>query len=227
MKALGLIPARGGSKGIPRKNLALLAGRPLLAWTCDAARGASGLSRTIVSTDDDEIAQEARRFGVEVPFMRPAELAADDTPMLAVVAHALAQVDEPDAVVLLQPSSPLRQSRHIDEALQILRESGADTVVSVVEVPHAFTPASLMRIESGRLRPDGDDVGPVDRHAKERLYARNGPAVLVTRPDTVRSGSLYGADIRPYVMSRLESVDVDGPEDLALAELHLARAADA
>ena len=156
--------------------------------------------------------------------MRPTELAADDVPMLAVVAHALAEVGEPDAVVLLQPTSPLRQARHIDEALEMWLESGADTVVSVVEVPHSYTPCSLMRLESGRLRPYGGDLGPLDRQNKERLYARNGPAVLVTRPAVVRSGSLYGTNIRPYVMSRCDSVDVDEPEDLALAELCLAGA---
>jgi CMP-N,N'-diacetyllegionaminic acid synthase len=221
MDVLGLIPARGGSKGIPRKNLAPLAGRPLLAWTCEAALTATSLTRVVVSTDDDEIAAEARRNGVEAPFRRPRELARDDTPMVDVVGHALGTVGDPGAVVLLQPTSPLRRAAHIDGAVELWLSTGAETVVSVVAVPHNFTPASLMRLEGDRVRPLGDGWGPLDRGQKETLYARNGPAVLVTRPDVVRGGSLYGEDVRAYVMSAADSVDVDGPEELALAELYL------
>src|SRR5258706_10337909 len=122
MEVLGIIPARGGSKGIPRKNLVRLAGRPLIAYTCDAARGSERLTRVIVSTDDDEIAETARGLGVEVPFMRPAHLAADETPMVDVLLDALAtlgRVDNyrPDVIVLLQPTSPLRRSAHVDAAV--------------------------------------------------------------------------------------------------------------
>lgn len=220
MDVLGLIPARGGSKGIPRKNLAPLGGRTLLAWTCDTAREAESPTRVVVSTDDDEIAAEAARCGVEV-LRRPAALASDSTPMLDVVAHALDELGEPDAVALLQPTSPFRRAEHVDAAVALLRESGADTVVSVVEVPHRFTPASLMRLDGTRLLPYGDGVGPLRRQDKERLYARNGPAVLVTRAAVVRAGTLYGDDVRPYVMAERDSLDVDGPDDLALAELLL------
>lgn len=220
MEILGLIPARGGSKGIPQKNLAPLAGRPLLAWTCEAARGASALTRVVVSTDDDAIAAEAERCGVET-LRRPRGLAADDTRMLAAVEHALDELGEPDAIVLLQPTSPLRGARHIDEAVALWRATGADSVVSVVEVPHQFTPASLLRLEGDRLEPYGGDTGPTNRQQKERLYARNGPAVVVTRPSVVRAGRLYGDDLRAYPMAPRDSVDVDGPEDLALAALYL------
>jgi CMP-N-acetylneuraminic acid synthetase len=220
MEILGLIPARGGSKGIPGKNLAPLAGRPLLAWTCEAARGARALTRVVVSTEDDAIAAEAERCGVET-LRRPPELAADDTPMLAVVAHALEQLGQPDAVVLLQPTSPLRRAAHVDAAVALWRASGADSVVSVVEVPHQFTPASLLRLDGDRLHPYTGELGPTSRHEKERLYARNGPAIVVTRPSVVRSGRLYGDDLRAYPMSARDSVDVDGPEELALAVLYL------
>ncbi len=213
MDVLGLIPARGGSKGIPRKNLAVLGGRPLIAWTVDAARAASELTRIVVSTDDDEIAAAA---GVEV-LRRPAELAGDETPMLAVVRHAVAELG-PDVVVLLQPTSPLRRAEHIDASVRLLLESGADAVVSVVAVPHRFAPDSLMDVVDGRVVPRGR-AGT--RQEKELVYARNGPAVLVRRADLI-GDDLYGGDVRPYVMDARDSLDVDDLADLELAEKLLA-----
>ncbi len=209
MDVLGLIPARGGSKGIPRKNLAPLGGRPLLAWTVDAARGAGELTRVVVSTDDDEIAAVA---GVEV-LRRPPELAADDTPMLEVVRHAVSELG-PDVVALLQPTSPFRRAEHVDACVRLLLESGADAVVSVVEVPHRFRPDSLMDVVDGRVVARGSAR---TRQEKERVYARNGPAVLARRADRL-GGDLYGGDVRPFVMSARDSLDVDDPDDLELAE---------
>ncbi len=209
MDVLGLIPARGGSKGIPRKNLAPLGGRPLLAWTVDAARGAGELTRVVVSTDDDEIAAVA---GVEV-LRRPPELAADDTPMLEVVRHAVSELG-PDVVALLQPTSPFRRAEHVDACVRLLLESGADAVVSVVEVPHRFRPDSLMDVVDGRVVARGTAR---TRQEKERVYARNGPAVLARRADRL-GGDLYGGDVRPFVMSARDSLDVDDPDDLELAE---------
>jgi CMP-N,N'-diacetyllegionaminic acid synthase len=221
-RTLGVIPARGGSKGIPHKNLASVGGRPLLAYTADAARD-SRLSRACVSTDDPAIADAARRLGLDVPFMRPPELAADETPMLPVLQHALAAMAaggfEADVVVLLQPTSPFRRAEHIDRAIDLLDESGADSVVSVVEVPHQFTPSSVMRLEEGRLRPFADGPLVTRRQDKPVLYARNGPAVLATRVRTLDAGSLYGNDIRPLFMTARESIDIDTLDDLALADL--------
>jgi CMP-N,N'-diacetyllegionaminic acid synthase len=212
MDVLGLIPARGGSKGIPRKNLAPLAGRPLLAWTVDAARAAQELTRVVVSTDDDEIAAAA---GVEV-LRRPPELAQDGTPMLDVVRHAVGELS-PDVVVLLQPTSPLRRPEHVDACVRLLLESGADAVLSVVEVPHAFRPDSLMDVVDGRLVVRG---GARTRQEKPLVYARNGPAVLARRADRI-GDDLYAGDVRPFVMDPRDSLDVDDPHDLALAELLL------
>jgi CMP-N,N'-diacetyllegionaminic acid synthase len=223
MRLLGVIPARGGSKGVPRKNLAPLGGRPLIAYTCDAARGSTRLGRTIVSTDDEEIANVARASGAEVPFLRPAELSGDDVPILEVLLHALETVDEADAVVLLQPTSPLRTARHVDEAVDLFAASGADSVVSVVRVPHAFTPGSLLRLDGGRLVPMLDGEQAQRRQDKPLLYARNGPAVLVVRAETLRTGSLYGDDSRPYEMDAASSVDIDSAVDLELAERLLGR----
>jgi CMP-N,N'-diacetyllegionaminic acid synthase len=212
VSVLGLIPARGGSKGIPRKNLASVAGRPLLAWTVDAARAATELTRVVVSTDDDEIAGAA---GVDV-LRRPPELAADETPMLEVVRHAVEEL-EPDVVVLLQPTSPLRRPEHVDAAVRLLLESGADAIVSVVEVPHRYRPDALMDVVDGRVVPRG---AARTRQEKEVVYARNGPAVLALRSSSL-GDDLYGGDTRPYVMDERDSLDVDTPFDLELADLLL------
>jgi CMP-N,N'-diacetyllegionaminic acid synthase len=219
MEVVGLIPAREGSKGIPRKNLAPLAGKPLLAWTIEAAQESATVTRTVVSTDWEEAAELARQVGAEV-LGRPPDLAADETPMLDVVRHALAELGGCDALVLLQPTSPLRRAEHVDAAVRLLLESGADSVVSVVEVPHQFRPGKLMAVEDGRLVALGSD--PPHRHGGATLYARNGPAVLALRPDRL-GDDLYGGDCRPYVMELTDSVDVDGPDELRLAEYFLSK----
>ena len=230
MEILGLIPARGGSKSIPRKNIAPLVGRPLLAYSCEAALGSQTLTRVILSTDDQKIASMGRDCGVEVPFMRPAELAQDDTPTLPVIQHALHWLEEhqsyrPEVIVLLQPTSPLRRTEHIDGAVNLLLKTGADSVVSVVEVPHQFNPVSVMKIdEEGRLMPflPGEGIRVLRRQDKPRVYARNGPAVLVIRTSVIeKTEGLYGELLVPYVMGWPESIDINTPTDLILAECFL------
>lgn len=227
MKVLGIIPARGGSKGVPGKNLRVVAGRPLLAYTADAARESRRLDRVVLSTDDPAIADAGRRLGLDVPFMRPAALAEDDAPMMPVLRHAVAEMDgrgfRADAVVLLQPTSPLRRGDHIDRAVELLESSGADTVVSVVEVPHQFSPVSVMRIEGDRLQPY--DAGPIvtRRQEKTRVYARNGPAVLAIRTHVLDRTSFYDGDCRALLMDPSESIDVDTQWDFELLELLLSR----
>jgi CMP-N,N'-diacetyllegionaminic acid synthase len=232
MNVLGLITARGGSKGVPGKNIAPVAGRPLLAYTCDAARGSRRLARAVLSTDDAAIAAVGRECGVEVPFMRPAELARDDTPSLPVAQHAVRWLEEhegwrADVLVLLQPTSPLRQTRHIDEAVERLEQTGADTVVSVVPVPHNFHPYAVMQCQDGWLADFWTPPPGFDRFRRQNLpplYARNGPAVLVTRVATLMAGnSFYGARVAPYEMDRRSSLDIDDRDDLALAEALLAQ----
>jgi CMP-N-acetylneuraminic acid synthetase len=231
VEVLAVIPARGGSKGIPGKNLQTLGGRPLIAYSCEAALAARQVTRAIVSTDDAEIGEVARRFGVQVPFLRPARLAGDETPMLDVVQHVLAELDRteayaPDVVVLLQPTSPLRTAAHVDAAVEELKVSGADSVVTVVAVPHLFNPTTVLRVEHGRLVPFlASAQRATRRQDKPRVFARNGPAVLAARTAVVKGGSLYGSDSRPILMSAEESVDIDEPFDLELAEWLLARRA--
>lgn len=227
MKILGLIPARGGSKAIPHKNIALLNGKPLISYTCKAAKKSKHLTRLIVSTDDKEIAQICIKNGVSAPFIRPQDLAKDETGMLEVVIHALKTLEEnenykPDIIVLLQPTSPLRTAEHIDKAVGILIETGADSVVSVVHVPHQFNPVSVMKIENEKLVPFISEPQILRRQDKPKVYGRNGPAVLAMRRETIlNKNSLYGDDIRPCVMSEEESVDIDTQFDFEIAEFLL------
>lgn len=229
MHILGLIPARGGSKSIHNKNIAPLAGKPLLAYTFEAARESKRLTRTILSTDDSAIAEVGRTNGIEVPFLRPAELAADTSGMIDVIIHALNFLQKkeqyiPDAVVLLQPTSPFRKASHIDAAVDLLTSTGADSVVSIVEVPHQFTPGSIMKLENGRLTPYKQGPSILRRQDKPKLYGRNGPAVLAVRRSVLlEKQSLYGDDSRGFIMDARESIDIDTLLDLEIAEFFLTR----
>ena len=226
MKILAVIPARGGSKGIPRKNIAPLCGRPLIAYTIDAARAATCLERIVVSTDDVEIAAVSRRLGIEV-VMRPAELARDETETLSVLQHVVAELAgagyRPDAVMTLQPTSPLRTNTHIDEAARaFVNDSLADSLVSCVEVPHFFHPHSVMRLTGeGFLVPFLDLPQPGRRQDKEPVFARNGAAIYIT--STKRLGEfIFGGRLVPYMMPEAASIDIDSPADLTAAERLLA-----
>jgi CMP-N,N'-diacetyllegionaminic acid synthase len=223
LEILGLIPARGGSKAIPRKNLSLLLGRPLIAYTCDAARDSQLLTRTILSTDDSEIANTVQSLGIEVPFLRPATIAEDATPMIEVLQHAMKALIpfRPDIVVLLQPTSPLRTGRHIDGAIQLLMDTNADTVVSVVEVPHQFNSVSVMSMNDGVLTPYVEGRPILRRQEKPRVFARNGPAVLAMKTAVIERGSLYGNVVRGFEMDRISSIDIDDSQDLEIAKLFL------
>jgi len=227
MDVLGIIPARGGSKGIPRKSIVPLLGRPLLSYTADAALESQCVNRLILTTDDEEIATIGRSAGLEVPFKRPTDLSGDDVPVLRVVQHALQMLEAnegyiPTGVVLLQPTSPLRRAEHIEEAVKLFEETGADSVVSVVNVPHQFSPLSVLRLTGVRLKPWVDGPIVTRRQAKPTLYARNGPAVLVSKRTVLLEGnSLYGMDCRPFFMTAEDSIDIDTPFDLKLATLLL------
>jgi CMP-N-acetylneuraminic acid synthetase len=228
---LALIPARGGSKGLPGKNLRPLAGRSLVARAVDVARQSGIVDRVVVSTDAEDIAAEGRRAGAEVPFVRPAALASDDAPMLPVVQHAVGALEEagwmPDIVVLLQPTSPLRRPDHVRDAVARLCESGADSVVSVIELPRPFSPDCVMRIEDGRLinfLPDGAVV--TRRQDARPAFVRDGTVYVCWRRTLVERGSLYGADCRPLVIPAADSLTIDTPDDWAAAERRFADAAD-
>ena len=229
--AVGLIPARGGSKGIPRKNLALVAGKPLLAWTADSALAARGLNAVILSTDDDEIAEAGRACGLEVPFRRPSALASDTAASIDVLLHAVEWLDREgrraDVIVLLQPTAPLRTSDDIDTALKLLNDTHADSVVSVAEVPAHYSPDwQLHRATSGELRLRGDrplaEIVP-RRQLLPTTFYRNGAVYAVRRDILVSQRSLYGDRCVGYVMPAERSVNVDTLDDLAEADRLLLR----
>ncbi len=227
MQLLAIIPARGGSKGIPRKNLYPLAGKPLIAWTIHAALAATSLDRIVVSTDSEEIAAVARGLGVEA-MMRPAGLAQDKTPTLPVLQHVVATLAEsgyrPDAVMTLQPTSPLRTADNIDEAAALFfRAPEADSLVSTVTVPHIFHPLSVMRRdEDGYLKPFLDGDMPLRRQDKQDIFARNGAAIYITRTDRLAQ-YVFGGRLIGYSMPAETSVDIDAMEDVAIAEAMLSK----
>jgi CMP-N-acetylneuraminic acid synthetase len=168
----------------------------------------------------------ARSNGVEAPFVRPAELATDTASSVDVARHAMFWLEhhegwKPDALVLLQPTSPLRTTRHIDEAFALF-EPGVDSVVSVIKVPHRYNPWALLVPEDGRVRDFWQEALPFDKHhrqAQPTLYARNGPAVVVTRATILETArSFYGTQIVPYPMASTESVDIDDMDDLRWAD---------
>jgi len=220
---LAIVPARGGSKGVPGKNVRLLGGRTLLEYTAAAARDAAVIDRIVVSTDSEEVAAAGRAAGLEVPFLRPAALAQDDTPMLPVIRHAIDEVTRagwtPELVVLLQPTSPLRRPDHVARAVDLLRSSGADSVVTVVEVPKHLSPDYVMRIDAGVLRPFLPEGERVTRRQDVRpAYSRDGTVYAFRRDTLDRCGSIYGDDCRPLIIDARESLSIDTPEDWAAAE---------
>jgi len=224
---LAIVPARGGSKGVPRKNIRLLHGRSLLAYVADVARASGVVDRIVLSTDDIEVQQEGLRCGLEAPFLRPAALAADESPMLPVVEHVIATVAAegrpPDFVVLLQPTSPLRQPAHIRRAVEQLRATGADSVVSVVELPRHHSPDYVMRIDDGRLVNFLEEGGRITRRQDTRpAYVRDGTVYAFRTSTVLAKRSLYGDDCRPLVVPSSESLSIDTAEDWAEAERRLA-----
>jgi CMP-N-acetylneuraminic acid synthetase len=205
----------------------MLAGQPLIEYTARAARESGVLDRIILSTDSDEIAVAGRRSGLEVPFMRPSALAADDTPMQPVVQHAIDTLSAdgwtPDVIVLLQPTSPLRRPSHVRDAVTMLRETKADSVVTVVELPRHLSPDYVMRIEDGVLRPFLSDGARVTRRQDARpAYSRDGTVYACWRATLDRWGSIYGERCLPLVVNAADSLSIDSPDDWAEAERRLA-----
>ena len=199
MRVLGVIPARGGSKGVPNKNIKPLSGRPLIDYTIKAAT-TSNLDRVIVSTDSEEIASIAKELGAEVPFLRPAELADDVISPIYAVLNVLDKVledgDEPyDAVMMLQPTTPMRTSADIDEALALLEGTGSDSVISVVDVG-ATHPARMKYLRDGKLidPPFCEAYENQRRQELEPMYIRNG-AIYLTRTAVLREKSFKTAMI--------------------------------
>jgi len=234
VKGLGvvaIVPARGGSKGLPRKNLRPLAGFPLLAWSIAAGRAAAQVSAVVVTTDDDQIADVGRQFGAEVPFLRPAELARDDTPDLPVFEHALRWLERergwtPELVVQLRPTSPFRPVGMVDEAVALLRaHPGADSLRAVTAPSQ--TPFKMWRVEGPVLSPllgsFEEELFNAPRQQLPPVYWQTGH-IDVIRPATIlEERSMTGRRIVPYVVDPRYAVDIDTLEQLELAEWLLAR----
>jgi CMP-N,N'-diacetyllegionaminic acid synthase len=224
MQALGIIPARGGSKGVLRKNIRMLCGKPLIQYTAEAAMAAKSLTRVILSTEDEEIAQVGRRCGLEVPFIRPLDLAGDNTPTLPVIQHAVRWVEDHgnryDLICLLQPTNPLRRPEDIDACVAMLEKSDLDSVVSVLPVPHEHNPHWVyLQGQDGLLRLSTGEIAPLPRRQDlPAAFRRDGSVYVTRRGVLLEKDSLYGERLAGYVMDPTRHVNVDGPEDWQLAE---------
>lgn len=226
LKVLGVIVARGGSKGLPGKNIRLLAGKPLIAYTIDAALGAPGLSRCIVSTDDPQIARVAREHGGDVPFMRPAHLARDEAKLYEPLRHAVEWVEEnedwsPDLVMGLQATTPLRTSEDIEESIDILIRNDADSVVG-------YAPARQHPYWMKKIADDGRLVEfmPVDpaylrRQNLPQVYHVSGSMYLYKRDLIMNHESIYTDKTYPLVVPIERAIDIDTYEDFRVAEMIL------
>lgn len=219
-KVLGLVVARGGSKGVPRKNLRLLGGRPLIAWTIEAAKASSCLDALVISTDDPEIAETARQNGCEVPFLRPAELAGDTVGAMPVVMHAIRTLEEAgrhfDWIVLLQPTSPFRSASDIDAAVKLCFDGEAPACVSLVEADKS--PWWMVSLnDAGRMETLMESTA-VRRQDLPVAYAYNGAVYVARISWLAQSGSFIAPETLGYVMPRDRSLDIDGEWDFQLAE---------
>ena len=223
---LAIIPARGGSKGLPGKNIKELCGKPLVAWSIEQAKACSSINRVVMSTDDDQIAEVAKKYGAEVPFMRPAELASDTASTIDVIFHALDWLEkyedyQPAYILLLQPTSPLRTAEDIEGAIQTFKDKSARAVVSVCETDHHPW-------WSNRLPDDGNmknflrpDVLNKRRQDLPVFYRLNG-AIYVADTNYLREqNSFFGPNTIAYKMPKERSIDIDSGIDFELAALLL------
>jgi CMP-N,N'-diacetyllegionaminic acid synthase len=219
-KVLAVITARGGSKGIPRKNLRAVAGKPLIAWTIEAARKSRYLDRVVLSSEDDEIMRVAAEWGCEVPFTRPASLAQDDTPGIDPVLDALARLPGYGLVVLLQPTSPLRSADDIDRAIELCVERRAPACVSVMAASES--PYWMFTLEEAKMRPLlGKAALPERRQDLPQAYSLNGAVYVARPPWLLETRSFLAEGTVAYVMPDERSVDIDEELDLKLAEILL------
>jgi N-acylneuraminate cytidylyltransferase len=228
MKILGIIPARSGSKGVPNKNKRLISGKSLVQRAFECGKESGVLDRIIVSTDDFEILALAQKIGLEVPFVRPATFSTDATPMIEVVNHAIDHLVKSgytmDAVMLLQPTSPLRTPNHLREAVGLL--GMGDSVCSVTELPAVFSPHCVMKIVDGSLQTFLDNVPmPTRRQDAPKAYVRNGTVYLTRTEVIVQQNTFYGANCSPMIMPEYESLSIDTEEDWQIAENFLRSAA--
>ena len=226
MEIVAIITARGNSKGIPSKNIIELNGKPLIAWSIIAAKQSTNISRVIVSTDNKKIADVPLKYGAEVPFLRPSELAQDDTLGMAVVLHAIKWLfDEesysPDFTMLLQPTSPLRNSTDIENAISILNNKNTSSVVSVSQVKQH--PHLMVNIKNnGTMKCLAElSMGSGNRHEYPAVYALNGAIYITNTEDVLKNETWYDKDSKAYIMPEERSIDIDSPKDLVVADYYM------
>lgn len=223
-KTLAIVPARGGSKGIPRKNIVPLLGKPLLAYTAEAARAAKRLTRIVLSTEDEEIARVGREWGLDVPFMRPPDLARDETPMIPVLQDMVRRLEAAgesyDAVFTLQPTAPLRRPEDIDGAIELLERTGADSVISFVDVGEKHPARMKFITPDGRVidPPFAEQLEGQRRQDLPQLYLREGSIYLTCRAVLMKEDSVKGRDCRAWIIPQERVCNIDTPFDLFLAE---------
>ena len=226
---IGMIPARGGSKRLPRKNIKIFLGKPLIAWTIEHAKNSKLLDRVVISTDDEEIAEIARIYGAEVPFLRPKDLATDSSPTIDAVIHMLDWFEDKgmhfDIVALLEPTSPLRKCNDIDGAIDLLIQNidNADCIVSVGEVSHEL-PFFIMKLTSkGYLRPFTDkylNFGDASHEMQknEKCYFPYG-GIYISKTETLRrSRTFYGDKLIPYLVEKWQNYEMDDVYDYLCIE---------
>jgi CMP-N-acetylneuraminic acid synthetase len=227
VKILAIIPARGGSKGVPRKNIIEINGSPLISYTISAALDVNRLTDIVVSTDNPEIAEISRKLGAQVPFMRPLDLSSDQAQSAPVIEHALFFMEKIknfkyDAILMLQPTSPLRTSKHIEESLDLFKSNECDSVVSIASVGgnHPFRMKRLINNQLVNYIDQGFwNMKP--RQSLPDVYIRNGAIYLIRREAFLQQRQLIGNNCLGYVMSDSESTNIDTPIDLKIAELLL------
>jgi len=224
---LGVITARGGSKGIPGKNIKPLGGKPLISYTIRSAQSSKLITDLIVSTDDKEIARVSEENGARVPFIRPGELALDDVKHLPVMKHALVFMEKLmkkryDYIVILQPTSPFRLPEDIDETLAKLIQCGADSAVSLVEIEENH-PMKIKKMEGDRVLPYfEEETEGLPRQELPVAYKRSGAVYAMKRETLMEKNSLFGEIVVGYIVSKERSIDIDNPLDFIKAEYMLA-----
>lgn len=225
---LGVITARGGSKGIPGKNIKLLGNKPLIVYTIEGAKKSRLITHLIVSTDDEEIAATAKKYGAEVPFLRPKELAQDTTPHLPVMRPAIEFMEKKlgqtfNYVAIFQPTSPFRTVGDIDGTLQKLIDTGADSAVSVCEIESSAHPMKVKKLEGDRVLPYClEEPEGARRQDLPTAYKRSGAVYAMRRNLIMKDNRLYGDHIVGHIVSRDRSIDIDDPIDWLKAEYLLA-----
>ena len=217
MKFVAVIPARGGSKGIHRKNIKLFNSKPLIYWSIQAALNSDFIDRVIVSTEDEEIAEIAKSFSAEVPFLRPKELAKDESPGIDPVIHALEMLPDVEDLILLQPTSPLRQTKHINEIFQFREKFKSDSVVSISLAKKHFD--LFFHLNSNHIiSPLSNDFKAMPRQKYADLYTINGALYLSSRKSIFLNKSLFSPSTLGYIMPQKYSIDIDTELDWDIAQ---------